>query len=994
MNTTGKGVASHTRFRARSRWLVGALGVVCGCVAIWFLLLRESSSQLLEKGRLALDRRDFAGAQRHAEAILTRNPQSGQALLLAAVAATNQREFPQVLDYCGRVADDGSPTAVEARCIAGELLLVNLHDASAAREQFRRATAQEADGLLANRRLAYLEGLGNGGWSATPYRIALIRAGAVNSALLEALGTVADTWEHADTLERFRQTRPDDPIVLTALARLARRQGRPAEALSWLRRALQADAQWMGAHVELGSVLLEGELADEFVRWHAALPSNADEHPEIWAIQGRYAQMRNENPVAARCFAEALRRDPNHPLANYQLGHVLTALGHPQRATPFLDRANTLEQYLRALEGTTGLASPEMIKTAALAEELSLFWEAYGWCRLVLQQHGHTAEVLPAKEILARVAPRLREIPTSRAAAEAYLAAGLDLAAYPLPDWPLEPLRVAAAPVDGPGGRRVTFEDRSGAAGLEFTYFNGGNPREDGMKEMYEFTGGGVAVLDFDGDGWPDLYLTQGTFWPVERDRSSGPVDRLFRNLGDGRFEEVTRSAELAESGFGQGVTVGDFNNDGFADLYVGNIGGNRLYQNNGDGTFTDVTQRADVAGQHWTTSCLIADLNGDTWPDIYVVNYLAGDDLFTRICGNQAGRTLCLPHYFPGAQDQLYLSRGDGTFENVTQEAGIVKTDGRGMGIVAADFAGRGALDLFVANDLAANFFFVNQAGGSSGRPLFADQARLNGLAANRDGRYEACMGVAIGDSDGSGRLDLFVTNFFQESNTLYLQQPGGFFEDATHRAGLATPSLSLLGFGTQFLDADLDGDLDLIVTNGHVDDARSIGHPYQMPPQFFENVGEGRFRLGDAAALGPYFQGNYLGRGMARLDWNRDGKEDVVISHLDAPAALLTNTTEDPGRFLALKLVAVRTARDAIGATATVTAGGRTWIRQLTAGDGYQASNQRLLTFGLGDAQRVDKLAIQWPSGVTQEFTDLPVDVELLAVEERTLTILHSVP
>jgi tetratricopeptide (TPR) repeat protein len=799
MNITGKGPASKGTFRARSKLLAGVVALACGAGAIWFLLAGESTSRLLEKTHLALDRRDFAAAQRHAETILSRNPESGQALLLAAVAATNRRDFHQVLDYCSRVTDDGSPTAVEARCVGGELFLVNLRDLPAAKEQFRRAIAQDADCRLANRRLAYLEGLGGGGWSAAPYRIALIRIGAFDTASLEALGAASDELERPETLEQFRQEKPDDPIVLTALARLARRRNRPAEAVLLLQRALQVDSQFVGANVELGHALLEGDAMDEFVRWHAALPSSAEEHPEIWTLRGRYAQSRKESEVAARCFWEGVRRDPNHQLANYQLGHLLTALGRPQQAAAFLDRANTLEKYLRALEGTTGLAPSEMIKTAALAEELSLYWEAYGWCQLVLRQHGDSADVVLARQILERVEPRLQEIPHSRSSPEANLAARVDLGAYPLPDWQLEQSRLAASPVDEASGRQVAFEDRSAAAGLNFTYFNGGNPREGGMHEMYEFTGGGVAVLDFDGDGWPDLYLTQGTSWPVDP-RRPGPVDRLFRNLGDGRFEDATEAAGLVENGFSQGVTVGDFNNDGFPDLYVGNIGANRLFQNNGDGTFTDVTERAAVAGQQWTTSCLIADLNGDTWPDIYAVNYLTGDDLFTRVCGNQSGRTLCLPHYFPGAQDQLYLSRGDGTFENVTQEAGVATADGRGMGIVAADFTGRGALDLFVANDLSANFFFVNQASGPSDRPLFVEQAQLNGLAANRDGRYEACMGVAVGDSNGNGRLDLFVTNFAQESNTLYRQQPGGFFEDATHRAGLAKPSLHLLGLERSF--------------------------------------------------------------------------------------------------------------------------------------------------------------------------------------------------
>ena len=961
------------------------LSVACVAAVIWYWVEGESTSQVLEQGRAALEELDHQMAHKYADVLLLRNPESGEALLLAGQAAAGQGRFQEALDYYSRIGDDRSSTAVKARCYAGDMQLMQLANLPGAEEQFRRAAEQDPECSLANNRLAYIEGLGRGGWLATAGRIAIIRHGEFAPVHLQALGNTSDGVEERQILLRYYQTTPEDPSVLTALAR-QKRSRTPAEAVRLLRQAVTIAPDFVGAQVELGRILLRTADAD-FGDWHAKLSPRADEHPEIWALRGRFARKHQEAEIAARCFWETVRRDANHRLGNYQLGQLLVSLGREEDAAGFLERAKSLEAYARALEGTTGLAAPEMIKVAELAESLTLFWEAYGWCYLVLHDPG--GDAARARQIIERVQPRLEELGDSRSIPNANPAARVDLSSYPLPNWSDRSDAVADR-ASSPPETRVTFEDSRSAAGLNFAYFNGGDPRSGGMNKMYEFTGGGVAVLDFDCDGWPDLYFTQGAPWPVNLDRY-GSIDQLYRNLGTGEFRNVTEAAAVAENGFSQGATVGDFNNDGFPDLYVGNIGGNRLYQNNGDGTFADVTEEAAVAGERWTTSCLIADLNGDTWPDIYAVNYLTGDDLFTRICGTKKGRTLCRPQYFLGAQDELFLSLGDGRFKHVTDESGVVDAEGRGMGIVAADFFGKGKLDLFVANDMAPNFFFVNQTQHAD-RLRFAERGLLAGLASNRDGRFEACMGIAAGDSDGDGRIDLFVTNFDLETNTLYKQLPGEFFDDATQRAGLAEPSINVLGFGAQFIDGELDGDLDLIVTNGHVDDARSMGRPYQMPPQYFENLGDGRFALAEAEALGTYFQGKYLGRGLAKLDWNRDGREDVVISHLDAPVALLTNTTNGAGRFLAIKLVAVASARDAIGTTVTVTAGGRTLVRQLTAGDGYQASDQRSLTFGLGDSQRVQTLRIDWPSGKTQELTDLPSDAELLFIENRSAPVLNN--
>jgi hypothetical protein len=503
---------------------------------------------------------------------------------------------------------------------------------------------------------------------------------------------------------------------------------------------------------------------------------------------------------------------------------------------------------------------------------------------------------------------------------------------------------------------------------------------------MQEFTGGGVGAVDFDGDGRPDLYLPQGCDWPPDTNQRDH-LDRLYRNIGAG-FTDVTPSAGIIEPGFSQGVAAGDFDGDGFQDLYVANIGGNRLFRNNGDGTFRDVTTGSGIdvgpIADAWTISASLADLNGDALPDLYDVNYVQGERVYEMLCGEGDEARACSPTAFEGTPDRLLLNRGDGTFENATSVAGIDAPNGTGMGIVAADFDSSGRLSLFISNDLQANHFYINRTSASQGPPRFEEQALLNGLAYDRDGRPQACMGVAAGDADGDGLLDLFVTNYIRESNVLYRQSSDGLFSDETRVANLAVPSFAVLGFGTQFLDADLDGREDLVVANGHIDDFTHESLEYRMRPQFFRNLG-GKFEELPPATLGPYFAQKLLGRGLARLDWNGDGRDEFAVSHLQDPAALLTNTTAGTGQPLSIRLRARNSARDAIGTIVTVEAGEQRFVKQLTAGDGYAASNERKLVFGLDTRQKADRVSVRWPSGLSETFTDVPAGTGWLLVEGR---------
>jgi hypothetical protein len=466
----------------------------------------------------------------------------------------------------------------------------------------------------------------------------------------------------------------------------------------------------------------------------------------------------------------------------------------------------------------------------------------------------------------------------------------------------------------------------------------------------------------------------------------------LLRNRGDGRFDDVTVSAGVGDNGYSQGVTVGDYNADGFSDLYIANIGLNHLYRNNGDGTFGDATFGLGRVDSSWTTSCVLADLNGDAFPDLYDVTYLAGREPLESICRDdrrKGGVRTCDPGMFQAQPDRLLLNRGDGSFFDVSRQAGILAPDGKGLGVVAANFRKTAQLDLFVANDTTANFFFINSASPAGSPPVFIENALISGCAYDSDGRAKASMGVACDDVNGDGLFDLFVTAFYKESNTLYLQQPGEIFADRTGEAGLKEPSFQMLGFGTQFLDADLDGWPDLAVTNGHIDDLTEFGAPYRMPAQFFRNGGFGRFEKLLPAELGVFFERQQLGRSLARVDFNRDGLDDFVISHLDTPAALVANCTSGAGHFFTLRLHGVDSNRDAIGTIVRVEAGGRTRWKQLTAGDGYQASNQRQLVFGLGEHTSVEHLIVTWPSGREQRYSQVAADAEYILVEGRTQLI-----
>jgi hypothetical protein len=438
------------------------------------------------------------------------------------------------------------------------------------------------------------------------------------------------------------------------------------------------------------------------------------------------------------------------------------------------------------------------------------------------------------------------------------------------------------------------------------------------------------------------------------------------------------------EDRYSQGLAAGDVDSDGFPELYVANFGRNRLLQNQGDGTFTDVTEQSGLTAADWTVSCAIADFDQDSHPELFAVNYLQGERVLNLICTDEEGRPrVCRPTLYPRAPDRIARNLGDGRFSEMCREAGLDLLRGAGLGLVVFDCDGDRRLDAFVGNDGEPNYLFMNRS--RADRTLFfEDEAVLRSVAFDRDGLATACMGVAAGDVNRDGQTDLLVTNFAQESNTFYLSLGEGLYADMTREAGLRETSFAMLGFGAQFLDADLDGVLDLLILNGHIDD---LAIPYQMRPQLFQGIPGARFAEVDATVGGRFFSEPRLGRGLCVLDWNGDGRPDFAASFLDGEAALGTNITETAGHYLQLQLIGQHSSRDAVGARVRfVLQSGRTDVLQLTAGDGYAASNERILHLGLGAETGIDAVEIDWPSGVAQRFGPLAADARYVVVEGAT--------
>jgi enediyne biosynthesis protein E4 len=519
--------------------------------------------------------------------------------------------------------------------------------------------------------------------------------------------------------------------------------------------------------------------------------------------------------------------------------------------------------------------------------------------------------------------------------------------------------------------------DITAQAGIRFRHNNGAF----GAKYLPETLGPGCAFLDYDADGWLDILLVNGADWPGHKRARS--TLRLFRNNRNGTFTDVTERAGLAMEIYGMGVAIADYDNDGFPDIFISAVGQSRLFKNTGRGSFIDVTQKSGLGGRKgFSTSALWFDYDRDGWVDLFVCNYVRWapeHDVFCSVDGTH--KSYCTPEAYQGATCWLFRNRGNGTFEDVTAKSGIFDTTSKSLGVAMLDYDGDGWVDLFVANDTQPNKLYRNRRDGT-----FEDIAVRAGVAFSEDGQARAGMGVDAADFDNSGVAGIAVTNFDDEMMALYRPQGHGTYRDAALSSGIGQASRKRLGFGCAFFDADLDGRLDLAAVNGHIDDTvRNIAgnHGYAQAPHLFRNDGQGRFH-DVAEELGGGFATPKVGRGLAYGDFDRDGDVDLLLTTNQGPAYLYRNDVNPGNRSLRLRLRGTKSNRDAIGAVVRVTTPEATQSRMVKTGSSYLSQSELALTFGLARRGGADRVAIEWPSGQTQEFRNLSAG-QYVCVEGR---------
>ena len=537
---------------------------------------------------------------------------------------------------------------------------------------------------------------------------------------------------------------------------------------------------------------------------------------------------------------------------------------------------------------------------------------------------------------------------------------------------------LGAANQSSPG---FQFVDVTSASNLRFRHNSGAY----GGKLLPETLGSGCAFLDFDGDGWQDILLVNGMDWPGHKKQRS--TLHLYRNNRDGTFTDITHKSGLDIEMYGMGVAVGDYNNDGFPDILVTCVGQNRLFKNTGTGTFIDVTKTSGLQGrQALSTSALWFDYDRDGLLDLFVCNYVKWSpdhDVFCSLDGKH--KSYCTPEAYRGETCWLFHNRGDGTFEDVTASSGIFDSSSKSLGVALIDHDQDGWPDLLVTNDTQPNKLYRNNHNGT-----FKDVAVETGIAFSTEGKARAGMGVDVGDFENSGRTGVAITNFDNEMIGLYRVSNNGSYEDMATQAGVGLPSKTTLGFGCVLADLNLDGALDLIAANGHIDETvRNIrgNVGYAQPPQVFLNNGSARFS-DVSSEVGQGFRDPKVARGLAYGDFDRDGDVDILLTTNSGPAYLYRNDQLGGNRSIRFKLRGTQSNRDAIGARLRIEASGLSQIRMVKSGSSYLSQSELPITFGLGKADKIERVVIQWPNGRSEEYKNLSAGREYSCIESKGIT------
>jgi enediyne biosynthesis protein E4 len=754
-------------------------------------------------------------------------------------------------------------------------------------------------------------------------------------------------------------------------------QRRFPEAAEEARKAREINPNLVGAWKLRGlSLQLAGMIADAEAEFASALQKFAKD-ADLWFYLARVQYLQSSLQPAEKSARQALDLQPDHAGAHTQLAMVLEAR---------TDFPNALAHYRRGIELSAKQQRPPtlpLVYAGNLLVKLNRLDEALDSFTRAIALDPKSSELNLAR---GRVLERLGR---TKEAEEAYQQA-VALDGNSQARAALARLRAVAGA--NPGVARtpqsvspIRFRDVASSAKLDFTLRNGATPR----KYQVETMTGGVAVIDFDNDGWPDIYFINGAELPSMKKTSPRYWNRLYRNGGKAGFIDMTETAGVAGEGYSMGAAIGDYDNDGDQDIFVAGVNRNTLFRNDGKGRFDDVTERAGLTGvdpqrgKMWSVAAAWLDYDNDGDLDLFVVNYCKWNPDIDPYCGamKEGWRTYCFPDRYEGLPNQLFRNNGDGTFADVSAKSGIGKHIGKGMGLAIADYDDDGFADIFVANDTLPNFLFKN-----NGRGGFEEVALNSGVAVNDSGRPVSGMGVDFRDYDNDGLPDLIVSALEGETYPLFRNLGKGFFSDVTWQSGSGAETVKRSGWSLGLFDFNNDGFKDLFTVNAHVNDNIELynNQTYRQPNSILANLGNGTFQEVSRLA-GPDFQGQRAHRGCAFADFDNDGRVDVVTTSLNEPVELFRNESENDHHWLALRLIGVKSNRDGIGAKIKLTAGsGAVQFNHVTTSVGYASSSERRVHFGLGRETKVKIVEIRWSSGRAQVLKDVEVDRELTIRED----------
>jgi len=820
-----------------------------------------------------------------------------------------------------------------------------------------------------------------------PHLLELIRRRQFDMPLLLTVTETSSRRFLVNATEKLIQRKPDDRRVLIGVAYERFSEQDIEGAKNVLLEILAQHPDFAPALAMSGQVLVAQGRYNELADWMQLALPECKTYPEYWLALGDWANEQQKYAESCNAYWRAAQCNPNLGIAWSRLSQTLGSLADANSPLDSHVTENQLQDIGRRINMLVDLhcsffdfndkgrqSQSGAVKVAECLMNLGRNWEAEAWSAVAttLTQDPTKDLALLREEILNRL-----KLDASWQSAQGQLALSVNLDGLPAvvvssQSSERNRFKVVSKPPTSDHLRLVAMSKDWGLESI------GGenSPDEEGRAPLIYANGVGGGAVDYDLDGWPDLVVMGAGGTMLQTD--SKP-NELMRNLGT-RFVNVTHETGIGDTGFGQGVAAGDFNEDGFSDLFFANLGKNRLLRNNGDGTFTDCTDLIDDRTAEWTTSASFFDMNADGITDLFVTNYCDAIPAVGDACLNNEGQPgPCHPLKFPANRDQVFVAQADGRLNDVSNEWIPQVSIGRGLGMIAGALDGSN-MSVFIANDMSANHYYNFQ----DGENRLSETAALRGLAVDGRAMPQASMGIAASDFDNDGDLDLYVTGFAREYNIFYEQVSPGFWRDETSRLKLVEPTLATVGFGTQAIDLDNDGVDEIAVTNGHIGDFNDPKDPpYKQPLQIFRRDQQSAFRLIDDDSWGEYLYDSHVGRAMWLMDVNRDGLRDILITHTSEPICLLVNQTESDAHKIAFRLVGTSNSRDAVGTIIRFDCGGRSRALWSLAGDGYLCCNEKTLHAGLGDVERVDNVTVTWQNGRIDHLGSLKADSEYLIVE-----------